>query len=226
MRAVPRRCGRRRCCLLVAGCGSGDDDDAASPTAPATVEPGRASPPATTPSHHRRRRRRPSTHDRDHDHRWRRPPTLPAACRCPSPHHRRTAAPSRASRSADRDPGDRADAHDVRGHPAHHARQRPGALAGHGDARRDRQRRASPATGSARNRDFHHLDQLVPGDEVIMSTLSGRHVVPGHGDRDRPARRAVDRRPDLRAARPRCSPATRPGSVPRAHRRPPRAAAT
>ncbi len=26
------------------------------------------------------------------------------------------------------------------------------------------------------NRDFRNLDQLVPGDEVIMSTLSGRHV--------------------------------------------------
>ena len=101
-----------------------------------------------------------------------------------------------------------------------HARPRARALAGHGAARPDRQRRRRRPPHEPRPA-VPPLDQLVAGDEIIFNDADGDHVylvtrteivepdASGSSTRRR-------RRP------PRCSPAIRP-APPAAHRRPPRA---
>ena len=72
------------------------------------------------------------------------------------------------------------------------------------------------------NADFNRLDRLVPGDEVIMSTLWDRHVYRVTGTEIVLPDAHVDRRADVHADRHavRLPPA---GLRPRAHRRAPRA---
>ena len=90
-----------------------------------------------------------------------------------------------------------------------HPRPRPRPLARHGRCPATRQRRSSPGTAPATTRPFRNIDQLVAGDEVVLTTDDGRFVYLVTEHRDRHARRDVDHRPDAGRTRPRCSPATR-----------------
>ena len=182
-----------------------------------------ADPLAAGPDDHRRRPA--GSHDLDvgrddHDEHGRHDDDAPRRrsrrrpCRrCPSrPRHRRRTARSSHDRGRlDRDPPDRADADDVRGHPPVDPRQRPGALAGVGDARRDRQRRRRraprqpqprlprPRRAAARRRG-HHVDRARAGTSTACGPRRSSRPTPC-GSSTRPRCRLPPCSPAIHRAR-------------------------
>ena len=125
----------------------------------------------TTTAHRRRRRRRchrPHPDDAVADHH--RPPPPPRPVPVAPPPEDGSDDP-RCELGSIEIPQHRRRRADVRGHPADHPRSRPGALARHGDAGQV----GNVVVAGHRishNADFRHLDQLVPGDEVIFNTAT------------------------------------------------------
>ena len=218
---------RGGCARCSPACGGGDGDEAAPPTAPATVAV-RASWRPTT--RHRRTTdddygAAHDDHQHDDDARPRRsPPTRRchrSRSRSPPPPEDGTTEP-RIELGRIEIPAIGVDAPLFEGIRLSHARLRARAT---GRARRCRASSAtssSPATASASNADFRHLDQLEPGDEVIISTLTGRHVyrVTGTEIVTPEAMWIVDQTDGHTGHPVRLPPA---GLGARAHRRPPRA---
>ena len=134
-----------------------------------TAPPATTTPPATTAPGSRRRRPRPTSAA---------PPTTVPARPDTGVRRRRSAGPPR-------DPQDRPRQDRRGGRGRRRPQEGPGPLPRHAAARASSATPPSPATAPPTARPFGRINELDPGDEIIVTTYAGRLRLPGHRHRDR-----------------------------------------